>query len=346
VSKGAKDFDATLSAAVDVAAAAAHTPGAQAARAKGRKRTMRKRIVLSTASFVIIAIGTSAAFRAASSSGTGRPTPDNTGRPTTSTSPTDPATAPTTAPTTTAGTPSTPGTASAPGTTSGTSGSATNPTGSQNSTAPGSPPGPATPSWLTPAQVPFSSLMNWTSGGNPVHCTGSEIFLDVYSPTDCSMHNSPGGAHAASKMDVQLYQSNGVPVRKNGAWLPPVAAQEFFTYPSAADAQAAYQFITQNLLAEDSLFKGAQDPLTHRPVVSTTTVSAQAVGGKAIEHKLRDDNGAAAEVNGNYSEQSDLHFYFAIKDKVVEVLEIKGGSAIGDTSQDAAVLQTVIGALG
>ncbi|WP_194909432.1 hypothetical protein [Catenulispora rubra] len=337
MSQGSKDFDTTLSAAIDVAATAAHTPGAQAARIKGRKRTVRKRIVLSTASFVIIAIGASAAFRAASSSG-GQPSSDTTPHPTTATSPVHP----TLPPTNTAGTPTT---SSTPHTTSGTTGGTTNPTGSQNST-PGSPPGPAAPSWLSPAQVPFAGLMDWTSGGSPVHCTGSELFLDLYSPTDCSMHNRPGAPHAASKMDVQLYQSNGVPVQKKGAWLPPVAAQEFFTYPSAADAQSAYEAITVTLLAEDPGLAGAQDPLTHRPVVSTTTISAQTAHGMATEHKLRDDDGVPAEVNGNYSEQSDLHFYFAVKDKVMEVLEIKGGSAIGDTSQDAAVLQTVIGALG
>ena len=343
MSQSSKDFDTTLSAAIDFAAAAAHTPGAQAARIKGRKRTMRKRIVLSTASFVIIAIGTSAAFRAASSDGTGQPSTNTTPRPTTSTAPATPTTTPTSA----SGTPSTPSTSSAPHTTSGTTGGTTNPTGPQNPTTAGSPPGAATvPGWLTPAQVPFAGLMNWTSGGSLVHCTGSEVFLDIYSPTDCTMHNQPGASHAASKMDVQLYQSNGVPVRKNGAWLPPVAAQEFFTYSSAADAQAAYQAFTSTLLAEDADFKGAQDPITHRPVTSTTTVSAQAADGEAIEHKLRDDNGVPAEVNGNYSEQSDLHFYFAVKDKVMEVLEIKGGSAIGDTSQDAAVLQTVVAALG
>jgi hypothetical protein len=61
-----KDFDTTLSDVIDLAAAAAHTAGAPAARLRGRKRTMRKRIAISTTALVLVAAGATAAFKAAS----------------------------------------------------------------------------------------------------------------------------------------------------------------------------------------------------------------------------------------------------------------------------------------
>ena len=51
------DFDGTLAGVINHAAGAAQPQGPAAARAKGRKRTMRKRIILSSASFVLVAGG-------------------------------------------------------------------------------------------------------------------------------------------------------------------------------------------------------------------------------------------------------------------------------------------------
>lgn len=59
-----KDFDATLSDALDLAAAAAQTPGPAAARIRGRKRTMHQRIAVSTASLALVAVGATVAFKA------------------------------------------------------------------------------------------------------------------------------------------------------------------------------------------------------------------------------------------------------------------------------------------
>ena len=68
-----KDFDSTLSNAIDVAAGAAQTAGASAARTRGRTRTMRKRIALCTTALVIIAGGTTAAFAVSTTPGHGAP---------------------------------------------------------------------------------------------------------------------------------------------------------------------------------------------------------------------------------------------------------------------------------
>lgn len=73
-----KDFDTTLSAALDLAADAARTEGAAAARVRGRKRTVRTRIAASALSAALVAGGTTAAFKIASPyDGTPRPTATN-----------------------------------------------------------------------------------------------------------------------------------------------------------------------------------------------------------------------------------------------------------------------------
>lgn len=68
-----KDFDSTLSDALDLAAHSAQTAGPNAARIRGRQRTMRKRIALSTASLALIAVGATAAFKVASPGHDGAP---------------------------------------------------------------------------------------------------------------------------------------------------------------------------------------------------------------------------------------------------------------------------------
>jgi hypothetical protein len=62
-----KDFDTTLSDALNLAADAARTPGPAAARIRGRKRTMHQRIAVSTASLALVAVATTVAFKAAPS---------------------------------------------------------------------------------------------------------------------------------------------------------------------------------------------------------------------------------------------------------------------------------------
>lgn len=127
-----KDFDATLSEAIDLAADAAHTNGgATAARIRGRQRTMRKRITISATAVILVAAGTTAA--AVQIAPSSRATPP-TGRITvtkTSAGPTTAATstAPTTpsAPRTSPSTATTPPTGSTRPTTNPSTGISTNP---------------------------------------------------------------------------------------------------------------------------------------------------------------------------------------------------------------------------
>jgi hypothetical protein len=337
----AKDFDATLSEAIDLAAGAAQGPGATAARIRGGRRTRRKRVALSATSFMLVAAVSTAAFALSSSNRGATPQPPAA---TTSTPPT---TAPTSTPATVPSSPDEPATNTPPTSTSGTSGTSTGTSSTSSaptntsSTSPDSPTAPS-PTWLTPGQVPFDNLMKWSTA-TPVHCTGSMVFNDNY-PGNCQTHSSPGKAHTARGLDVFVFHSVGVPAG-NGAWASPTADQDFFTYANATDAQAAFQSVTQRLLAEDAEFAGAIDITTNRPIVSTTTVTAQSAGSIAIDHKFRDDKGAPSEVVGVYSSYSDVHFYFVVKDNILEVLEIGGGVSISTTSNDEAILATVAGAL-
>jgi hypothetical protein len=315
-----KDFDTTLSDALDLAAGASQTTGASAARIRGRQRTVRRRIIVTTASVALVAVGATVAFKAISSSDGGSPRM----------------------------------TAASPSATADASVTAlprpvTTPSESPSSSPTGSPSAPATGStaasehWLTPAQIPFDNAMNWTAG-SPNSCNGSMVFLPIY-PGGCSEHNAPRDAHAALKMDTVIFNSTGVPTG-NGAWAPPAADQAFYTYASAAAAQSSFQYITDSFLKVDSQLAVATDAITKRPLISTTTVTAHMSGSMAIDHKLRDDNGTPGMLNGNGSGSSDIHFFFAVKGDIVEVLEIQGGPSISDSSNDAAILQTVINALG
>jgi hypothetical protein len=351
-----KDFDAALSEAIDLGAGAARPAGAAAARGRGRERTIRKRIALTGMSFVLVAAGSATAFTLSSPrrgatvehpAVTSHPTPTPAVSPTpgTAASPT-PATPanPTDAGSATGPdaplTPATPTTPDTPETS--TPSTPVTPTTSATSTP--TPSGTSAPStatsspWLTPKQVPFQNLMNW-SAKTPVHCTGSMVFNANY-PGDCASHSSPGTAGAAQKLDVVVFASVGVPTG-NGAWSRPMADQDFYTYANAADASAAFQSITSGLLAEDPQFDKAVDPNTRIPINSTTIMSAQGVDTMAIDQQVRDVVGNPAEMPGEFSSASDVHYYFVLKNNILEVLEVRGGVSISDTSGDNVILSMV-----
>lgn len=156
-----KDFDSTLSGALDVVAHAAHTAGPTAARIRGRKRTMRKRIALSTMSVVLVAVGTTTAFKITSNSG-GTPNPVTaTPRVTASARPTAvPSQAPS-SPTASSPAPSSPAVSSSP--------TSSRPTGAD-------PHQVIDAAWLTTNQLPFAGTFQWKAQpatGQPLTSTVS-----------------------------------------------------------------------------------------------------------------------------------------------------------------------------
>lgn len=148
-----KDFDATLSEAIDLAAEAAHTKGgATAARIRGRQRTMRKRITVSATTVILLAAGSTAAAVQLIPNSHGTPQTGQITITKTSARPTSPvSTAPTTPPAPSAGT----STATAPG------GASTTPNPSTASSS-GTSTGTATGAGTNTAAAPGST----TSAGN------------------------------------------------------------------------------------------------------------------------------------------------------------------------------------
>jgi hypothetical protein len=329
-----EDFDELLSGAVDSAANAAHKPGAAAARKRGGQRRTRQRLAASTLAIALlggvgsvaaVSLGHTARTPVVSATGTASLPPSPTGSASTSPSPSLSSTPSTSSSPT--------GSPSSTSTSSGTTGT-TGPTGSTS----------ATETWLTASQVPFDSAMNWIAG-SPSSCAGTELVFMPYYAGGCSEHTDAGAPHPATKMDTLIYSSTGAPTG-DGAWIAPAAAQTFYTYPSAADAQSAYEYYTQSIRDEDAQFKGGTAINTGLPLVSTTTVTAQTADAMAIDHTLRDSHGTPAQVDGNPGGYSDVHFFLAVKGDMLEVLQISGGPSVSVTSQDSSTLATVVNALG
>lgn len=320
-------FNDLLSGVVDSAASAAREPGAEAARKRGRQRRNHQRLAASTLSLALLGVvGGVAAVTMNGSTGVPTAHASGTATPAVTDSP-SPMPSMSSSPSATA--------SGIPGT--GTP-SATSPSTAVTSSAAVV----VSESWLTAGQVPFDSTMNWV-GGSVEHCTGQLSFNSAYM-SGCVQLADPGMGHAATKMDDVTFASRGVPIG-NGAWEPPMASQQFYTYASVAQAQSAFTYITQQIRDEDAAYDQSYDTTTNLQTVSTTTVTAQFTGAMAIDAKLRDTQGNPTELDGNPSPASDRHYFFAVKGNVLEVVAIRGGPSVSDTSNDTAILQTVADAL-
>jgi hypothetical protein len=193
--------------------------------------------------------------------------------------------------------------------------------------------------------MPLDGAMHW-SGSSPTSCTAGSFAITALYPGGCQEHTVPNDPYPAEQMDTGAFAATGVPTG-NGAWGGTTADQEFYSYASSADAQAAYQNITHQILTEDSQFAGDTDTYNKNLAVTSTTVTtAQTGDGIAIDNKLRDSDGKPSELNGNPGNASDRHYYFAVKGDIVEMVVLEGGPAVSDTSGDSAALQTVVSALG
>lgn len=150
-----KDFATALADALDHTAHAVRAAGPEAARIRGRKRTVRKRVALSTTALVLVAIGATAAFAATTSTG-GAPhmMPDGPARTVSGTptaGPTPSASSSPSAPTSPSSVTSTSAALSSTGAASATT--------SQTTTA-----GPrqvVQAAWLTASQLPFADTVHW-----------------------------------------------------------------------------------------------------------------------------------------------------------------------------------------
>lgn len=342
-----EEFDDLLASAVAHAASVARAPGATAARRRGRQRRARQRLAASTA-FVAL-LGGAGTIAASSLGGpAGVPTANAAHSTSATDAPTDPgswnpSSVPTTLitgggsipPTSAGGTPS--GGLAGSGEPSGGSSQTGGPTGSPATSLPPA----ASVTWLTPSQVPFDSLMNWTAG-RPSSCSPSMVFLP-FAPNNCGSSEEPSDPHPAAIMSTKAFVSAGAPTG-NGVWTTPSAFQEVFTYASAAEARESYAYNTQHVISFGPGFTNQYAVNTGLDTVATSTATAQTADSEAIYFKVRDTQGNPAEVYG-LGTASDFHFYFAVKGNAMEVLEFYGGPAVSGTSNDPAILATVASAL-
>jgi hypothetical protein len=342
-----EDFDDLLSGAVESAAGAARKPGAAVARKRGGQRRTRQRLAASTlavallggvGSVAAVSLGHSGRTPTVTVTGTPSPSPSPTGSASTSPSPSL-SPSPSMSPTRTQTQSSTP--AWSQGTDTNTWPGTASSTGSVTS---------ASENWLTASQLPFGSAMNWDAG-SPNFCSGSSLIFAATYFGGCSEHTDPGAPHPATKMDTLIFSPSGAATPTSTStggtiWLAPVAVQTYYAYANAADAQSAYQYITQAIRDEDAQYKGSIAVNTGLPLVSTTTVTSQTADSIAMDDTLRDTHGNPADTDGNYGGYSDFHFFFAVKGDLIDVLQFSGGPSISDNSQDGSTLAAVVTALG
>lgn len=330
-----ENFDDLLSGVVDTAAGAARQPGAAAARKRGHQRRTRRRVAASTLSLAVLGViggvaattvpGGTNGVPTAHRSSTAAPAPSASDSPSMSAS---------------AGTSASPSMSASAGTSAPPSVSASAGTSaSSSSTAPTS--AKVTEDWLTAAQIPFAATMHWSAAA-PEHCTGQLEFNSTYAG-GCVEHGTYQDPNPAVAMDTVVYTATNAPAEA-GAWATPLASQAFYTYPSAADAQKAFQTLTEDILSSNGTSGGLS--VNNIPVTIKAITTAQATDAVAIDNTLRDSNGNPAEVDGNASSASDRHFYFAVKGDTLEVLTIWGGPTISNSTNDATILASVAAALG
>lgn len=229
-----KDFDTALSDALDSVARAARSAGPAAAQIRGRKRTMHKRIALSTVSLVLVAVGTTVAFKAAND-GT---SPHLVGA--------NPSISVSSSPTTAAPTPSD----SAPASSSpaSTSPSASGSTTSSSQTATASQPAVADPhhavdaAWLTPGQMPFANTFQWKA----LEATSQEVPIgQQLTPTVFYVPNNTGFQALTMCADPAqlLSRTIGAQHSEYTATTGTASSQFIFFFANAGSAQQTFKWL-------------------------------------------------------------------------------------------------------
>jgi len=228
-----KDFDTTLSDAIDLAAGAAQTAGAPAARIRGRKRTVHKRIAVSTMSLVLVAGGATVAVRAASSTGGHTPqitatSPRITASTSVTASPDPPATS----------SPSTPG----PSTSSQTSSSPP----SSNPATSADPHQVVAAAWLTAGQMPFADTFHWKvvhadpQGTSPI---GQQLTPNVFYVANNTPFQALTMCADPAKLLGRTTGAQHTQYTATSAGLGHVSSQFIFFFADAASAQRTFTWL-------------------------------------------------------------------------------------------------------
>lgn len=320
-----KDFDRTLSDALDLTAQAAQTAGPTAARIRGRKRTLHQRIALSTVSLVIAAVGATAAFTAASSNGGG------TSHPTVQTS--TPVIA---SPTPTIG----PSASSPAGPTASPSTGASNGQSTNSSPTMSTPPTSGSPAsnqstnadpqkavaaaWLTPGQMPFASSFTWTaqqstSQGGPI---GQQLTPTIfYVPKDTSF---------------QAITVCGDP----SALLARTTGAQHTNYSTTASGTAGSQFIFffADATSAQQTFAWLQGQYSSSCVQSGSSEQVTKTGGDGVTSAAwLTTKGATGPVDMSpYNRE-----YFVLRGSTIAYVSINSTATLPTTYDDAAQLSAI-----
>lgn len=192
----------------------------------------------------------------------------------------------------------------------------------------------ASPGWLAPSQVPLDASLHWTGGAASTAQNG--VGLLRVTPI---LYPAADDGYATFVKDVVGFATNSFTATVgatgdvfNGA---PAAVQEYVTYTDTAAAKAAYQAIEKDAAsrATDDL-----EDVHGVPSKELVTPTASITDGFAYTDVFRTDGGEPAQVEGNYSMDSDYHTYVVLSGNVLEVLYLAGGPAVDGSAQDGAAL--------
>ncbi|MCW2934119.1 MAG: hypothetical protein JWM19_5081 [Actinomycetia bacterium] len=333
-----KDFDVTLSDAIDLAAGAAQTPGASAARIRGRKRAVRKRIAVTTTSFALVAVCATVGFKASSSShDSGTPAAPSSA----SISPS--ASVPVSATTSGSAAPST-----HPSTTS------TAPAGPTSTTPSGTAPQATVPSpgryvagaWLSPTQLPFAraGYTTWDHAGGVGTLLGGSAYeqtVQQYTANNsCSSIAAPsalgdGLSKALTGAQIQVFQSSNFgKILPNGI-IPAYASQYALFYPNATAATAAMNALSADYAACKTQVTGS-DPATGTTLAGSVQQTVN--GGSAQCWSLLAAQPGSAAANGTVDHTCFVRSGAMIGTVTVSINQVSSLSTVSFTSSDGTMV--------
>jgi hypothetical protein len=330
-----KDFDTTLSDAIDLAAAAAQTAGAPAARIRGRKRAVRKRIAVTTTSFVLAAVCATAAFKISSPNDSGTPTaPDSA-----STSPSASVSATTSA-------------SAAPSTHSSTTPSAQ--TGPTATTPSGNAPQAIAPNpgryvakaWLSPAQLPFARVgyTIWDHERGIGTLLGGSAYgqtVQQYKANNSCSSVTAGSAlgdglsEALTGAQAQVFQSSNLGKIWPDGTIPAYASQYALFYPNATAATAVMNALSADYTACKTQVTGP-DPTTGETLAGSVQQTVN--GGSAQCWTLLAAQPDSTVANGTEDHTCFVRSGAMIGTVTVSINQVSSLSAVSFTSSDSTVV--------
>ena len=330
-----KDFDTTLSDAIDLAAGAAQTAGAPAARIRGRKRAVRKRIAVTTTSFVLVVVCATVACKASLSNNSGTPTapPSASTSPSVSVSATTSASAaPSMHPSTTPRAPAGP--------------TATTPSGTAPQAMVPNPGRYVTGAWLSPAQLPFTraGYTIWDHSGG----IGTLLGGSAYGQTvqQYKVNNSCSSIATASALgdglsealtgaQVQVFQSSNFGKIWPDGTIPAYASQYALFYPNATAATAAMNALSADYAACKTQVTGP-DPTTGRALAGSVQQTVN--GGSAQCWTLLAAQPNSTVANGTVDHTCFVRSGARIGTVTVSINQVSSLSTVSFTSSDSTVV--------